>query len=131
METVLLKTRFAMMWVFIALVGTGRAVATGLREVSSGNAPPPLSPAASLWGAGLTVAIFAIPLLCVILRDSWNRWANILLGFFFTVAGIAGTGSELLLIQPVAADAGIYLMDAVATVAPAIVVYWAYRWPKS
>ncbi len=124
-----LKTRLAIMWVFIAFVGTGRAMATGLQELSAGKVSPELSPAASLWGGALTLAVFAIPVLCVVLSNPWNRRANILLGFFFTIAGVAGTGAELST-QPVASDAGIYLMDAAATIAPAMVIYWAYRWPK-
>ncbi len=128
MESMLLKTRIAMLWVFICLVLVARQMVFGFQQIAAGVVSPQLGLVSTVWGVGATLVLFAIPFLCLTLKDSVNRWLNILLGLFFTVAGIAGTGSELL--QMASSDVGLYMMDAAATVAPALVLYYAYRWPK-
>ncbi len=129
MEKILLKTRIAMLWVFICLVLVARQMLFGFQRIAAGVVSPQLGLVSTVWGVGATLVLFAIPFLCLTLKDSVNRWLNILLGLFFTVAGIAGTGSELLL-QMASSDVGLYMMDAAATVAPALILYYAYRWPK-
>ena len=129
MDNVVLKTRIAMLWVFIALVLLGRTMVSAFGELAAGKPlNVPQTAFLSAWGAGATLFLFAMPVLCLTLKDSPNRWLNVILGFFFTVAGIVGTGSELFL---QAASVDLYLMDAAATVAPAVILYYAYRWPKA
>ena len=119
-----------MLWVFIALVLIARSMEAGLGQVAAGKGTLQLSPEMQLWGTGGTLVIFAIPFLCITLRDSLNRAMNLLLGIFFTVAGIAGTGSELVH-QFAASNTSFYLMDTAATIAPALILFYAYRWPKA
>ncbi|MDG6905211.1 MAG: hypothetical protein JRN20_05420 [Nitrososphaerota archaeon] len=59
------------------------------------------------------------------LKDSLNRWANMIVGAVYTAWWLLG-------IMDVLANPTVYLpiMDAVAIVAPALVVWYAYRWPK-
>ncbi len=127
MENVLLKTRIAMLWVFIALVLVARTMVSAFMDLAAGKFSTPQSPMLQLWGVGATLVLFAVPVLCLTLKDSTNRMMNIVLGLFFTGAGIAGTGSELIL---QAASVALYLFDTAATVAPALILYYAYRWAK-
>jgi hypothetical protein len=129
-NVLMLKTRIAMLWVFIALVLIVRSMFSGLDQVAAGKGSQPLSPEMQLWGTGGALVIFAIPFLCMTLRDSLNRAMNLLLGIFFTVAGIAGTGVELVH-QLAASNTSFYLMDTAATIAPALITFYAYRWPKA
>ncbi len=127
-ESVLLKARIAMLWVFIGFVLVARQMLNGFQLSAAGESPLQVAPVFTVWGAVATMVLFAIPFLCLTLKDSPNRWMNLLLGLFFTVAGIVGTGSELL--QFDASNLYFYLTDTGATVAPAIVFFYAYRWPK-
>ena len=128
METTLLKVRLAVIWVIVALILVSRSMLAGFNQLAVGQGSLQLPLVYSLWGTGATLGLFALPFLCVTLKDSPNRWLNILAGFFFTIAGIAGTGSELL--QFAASDVSFYMLDGAATVAPALVLYYSSRWPK-
>lgn len=128
LDKTLLRARLATLWIFMALVGMARAFAASNLTLASGEFPQQPPPGFLLWGAGASLALFAIPILCVTLKDSWNRVANIVLGIAFTVVGIVGTAGGLTLLT--ASNAHLSLMDAAATVAPATIVYYAYRWPK-
>ncbi len=122
-DTTLLKTRIAMLWVFTIFAGL--LYMTAMEQWAGASTPRPTSPALSLWAAGSSLGLFIMPVLSVTLRDSWNRWANILMGFFFTLAGIVGTASTVLTYP-----ADITLLSIAATVAPGLILYYAYRWPK-
>lgn len=127
----LLKTRIALLWVFIGMVLVSRSMIAGFGELTSGNGSQQLSPLMQVWGSGGTLVIFALPIVCVTLkRDSWNRWLNIILGIAFTVAGIAGTGGELTH-NFSASDTSFYLLDTAATIAPALITFYAYFWPRA
>ncbi len=128
-ETFLWKERIAMLWVFTIFVGLARSSATSYQRLSAGEFPPPLDPASLLWGAGASLALFIIPFLCLTLKDSLNRIANIVLGTAFTLVGIAGTAAGATLLT--ASTAHLTLMDAAATMAPAVIAFYAYRWPKA
>jgi len=62
------------------------------------------------------------------LKDSINRWANIIFGIVFTVLSI------LSLFEALALDLSIFayglLMDVSMIVATALIVWYAYKWPK-
>jgi hypothetical protein len=126
MENTLLKTKIAMLWVFICLDLVARSTLAGFDRLAAGKGSLQLPLLYSIWGAGATLALFAVPFLCVTLKDPWNRSLNIVLGVFFTIAGIAGTGSELLMFD--VSSASYYMLDTAATVAPAIILFYAYRW---
>lgn len=128
MENALLKTKIATLWIFMSFVGMARAFAASDLKLAAGEFPQQPAPGLLLWGAAASLALFAIPFLCVALKDSLSRMANIILGLAFTVVGIAGTAAGLSLLT--ASNAHLSLMDAAATVAPALIVYYAYRWPK-
>lgn len=117
-ESMLLKTKLAMLWIFtvFVLLGLPRSAAVNIDQLTLGE---------SLWSTSASLVLFAIPFLCLALKGSWNRMANILFGLFFTVAGILGTAGGLPTLP-----AAFSLMNAAATVAPALVLYYAYRWPK-
>lgn len=123
-----LKTRIAMLWVFIAFVMVARQLLAAVQQVAAGQPELQLAPLVQVWSAGATLVVFAIPFLCLTLKSPLNRWFNIVLGLFFAVAGVAGTGSELF--QFTASNLYFYMMDAAATAAPAVVLFYAYRWPK-
>ncbi|MDA4125150.1 MAG: hypothetical protein OK438_06880 [Thaumarchaeota archaeon] len=128
MENTLLKTRIAMLWIFTVFVLFAFSTLSAYEQLGAGVSPPQLTPGYSLLSTAASLGLFAIPFLCLTLKDSWNRMANIFLGTAFTVFGIAGTASGLS--QLTASNAHFTLIYGAATVAPAIIVYYSYRWPK-
>ena len=85
METTLLKVRLAVIWVIVALILVSRSMLAGFNQLAVGQGSLQLPLVYSLWGTGATLGLFALPFLCVTLKDSPNRWLNILAGFFFTI----------------------------------------------
>ena len=120
MENVLLKARIASLWTFMIFI------LLGLQRL--GDFPLQATPISLILSTVGSLILFIIPFLCLTLKDSMNRMANIILGIAFTVFGIAGTSSALM--QMTASDAYLGLMYGAATVAPAVIVYYAYRWPR-
>ena len=128
MENVLQKTRIAMLWVFMAFILLGLPRRSIDDQIAVGGLPVQPTPEYLLLSTVASLIFFAMPFLCLTLKDSSNRIVNIILGIAFTLVGIAGTASSLA--QLTASNAYLTLMYAAASVAPAVIVYYAYRWPK-
>jgi ABC-type transport system involved in cytochrome c biogenesis permease subunit len=124
MENVLLRTRIAMLWIFMSLILLGLPKLNIDEQTAAGRLLQP-TPGYLFLTTAASLVLFAMPFLCLTVKDSWNRWLNTILGVAFTVVGIAGTG--LGLTQMTASDAYLSLMNGAATVAPAAIVYFAYR----
>jgi hypothetical protein len=87
-----------------------------------------ITPEVLLGGAIMFLFPLVMAFLCLILKDSLNRWANIVLGLVFAIFQFTGMayGFSRLAIS----DAYLALMQTAAFVAPALIVWYALRWPK-
>ena len=129
------KIRLAVLWLFtaVALVGEGMLlIAPGVIEkVISGEFYEGMDPTGMLLlGAIINVVPLVMAFLSVTLKDSTNRWVNIIVGIFFT-------GILLFdLIGYIAAPLGegtvpFYIVLGGSTVvASALIVWYAWKWPK-
>ena len=128
MENVPLKAKIAMLWIFMAFILLGLPKLNIGDPIAVGGMLVQPTPGYLLLSTVASLMFFAMPFLCLTLRDSPNRIVNIALGTAFTLVGIAGTA--LGATQMTASNAYLTLMNSAATVAPAIIVYYAYRWPR-
>ena len=129
METLALKIRISVLWIFMAVAMSAHAVLSVfepgvIEKITSGAMP---------IGAGMFVfmALFwLIPLimacLSVTLKDTANRWTNIILGIAFTVLNIFHL-FEHLFAEPSAHQ---ILMIGSTVVVTALIAWYALRWPK-
>lgn len=73
--------------------------------------------------------VYLIPLamayLSLTLKDSANRWANIILGLFFASFSILDITDQVK-----DTHAFLMLLSIAAIIVPAFIVWLAYRWPK-
>ena len=133
MENVALKTRLAVLWLFIAVTMSANTtlyfiVPGVVDEIRAGKvvgmqAGPELL-------LVMAVTYFWVPLVMAVLsltlRDKANRWANIILGIFY--AGFILF--ELTMNITTVAYPYVILMDTSAIVVAALIAWYAYRWAK-
>jgi predicted membrane channel-forming protein YqfA (hemolysin III family) len=66
-----------------------------------------------------------MPFLTLILKDSTNRWTNIILGIIFTVLGIVG------LADYIAKQSAYLTLLTLAGIVPTVLIVWyAWKWPE-
>ena len=133
METLLLKVRIAVLWIFLA-VGMSASMILALmgpgfiEEVMSGEME------GMKISAGLTIffsLFWLIPLimafLSVTLKDGANRKTNLILGILFLVFNIIHLISHL-----VQGNLPVdhLVMCIFAIVVPALIVWYSWKWPR-
>jgi len=126
MEILRWKTRIAVLWVFMAVAMSAHAVLSFMEpgavaevegmQLSTGM----LLFMAIFWWVPLVMAV-----LSVTLKDSANRWANIVLGIVFTVLNIVHLAEHVA--QPSVHQ---LLIIASTVVVTGLIVWFAWRWPK-
>ena len=125
------KIKISVLWLFTEVVPLVILVLFffepgAIEEVMSGVvAGHEMGPEFMLLFAIILLAPLIMAFLSLTLKDSMNRWANI-------IVGIVYTGLDLIefiegLAQPSAH--GILLVGSVV-VAPALIVWYAWKWPK-
>ena len=133
MENLALKVRLAVLWLFVAvslsaIVGAMFMVPGVIDEVRGGEL------AGMEIGHELllimVITYFLGPLvmavLSVSLKDSTNRWVNIIVGIVYTGYILIELISNIMTVAyPYA-----ILMDIAAIVAAALIAWQAYKWPK-
>ncbi len=136
METVTLKTRIAVLWIFMAVAMSAHVVLSVfepgvIEQVASGKmqiGEEMFLFMALFWLIPLTMAY-----LSVTLKDLANRRANITLGILFTVLNIFHLLFELM-VQPsthmVQPSLHQLLIDGSTVVVTALIVWHAWKWPK-
>ena len=136
MESVTLKTRIAVLWIFMAVAmsasmelsvfepGVVEAIASGKMQIGEET----FLFMALFWLIPLTMAY-----LSVTLKDLANRRANITLGIVFTAVNIFHLLFELV-VQPsihmVQASLHQLLIDGSTVVVTVLIVWYAWKWPK-
>ncbi len=128
-----LKIRISMLWVFmdfallLLLTLNGFDPSGGIKEMIA-RFPSQLVPEVLLGGAIVLLIPFVVAFLFPTMKDSSNRRANIILGSIFAVFQFSGVAYALtrLAIQV----AYLLFLQTAAFVAPALIAWYAYRWPK-
>jgi predicted membrane channel-forming protein YqfA (hemolysin III family) len=127
MESLTWKTRISVLWLFMAVAMSAHSV-LGFMERDIVE---------QMWemqmGAGMLVfmALFwLVPLtmaaLSLTLKDSANRWANIVLGIVFTLLNLWH------LVEHVTTAPAVHqiLIIASTVVVTALIAWYAWKWPK-
>jgi hypothetical protein len=86
----------------------------------------PLGPETLLFYAVSLLTPLVMAFLSLTLKDSVNRWANIILGVVFTGLYL----SDLIAHLTTKMAAHAMLMGMAAVVAQALIVWYAWKWPK-
>jgi len=120
------KIRISVLWIFMAVAMSAHGVLGFMeREVveqtwEMGMGPGMMLFMALFWWVPLVMAI-----LSVTLKDLANRRANIVLGIIFVILSIFHLSEHLA--QPSAHQ---LLIVASTVVVAALIVWYAFRWPK-
>lgn len=133
MENLALKVKLAVLWLFVAVsmsvvVSVMFMVPGVIEEIMAGEIAGMKMGHELLLIVAITYFLgpLVMAVLSLTLKDSTNRWVNIILGIFYT-------GFILLqLISNIATVTYPYaiLMDISAVVAAALIAWYAYKWPK-
>ncbi len=128
METLTLKTRISVLWIFMAVAMSAHSVLSFMEpgmveKIIAGEmamGPEMMLFMAILWWVPLVMAV-----LSVTLKDSANRWANMILGIVFTVLSIGHLTEHL------AHPSAHQLLIVASTIVVAALIFWfALKWPK-
>lgn len=129
MEDLALKMKLAALWIIAELItfhplyfvepGVIEGIIAG--EVEGAKITPELLLIFGIMYLGPLIMIF----LSLTLKDSINRWVNIIAGIIYTILSIIDLGEHL-------ANPSAYgiLMRIGMIIAPALVVWYAWKWSK-
>jgi hypothetical protein len=131
MENLALKIRLSVLWIFTEVAALTSVVLFffepgGIEEVMSGVVEGmEMGPEMLLLFAIMFLIPLVMAVLSLTLKDKANRWANI-------IAGIVFTGLYIIdLIEHLASpSAHTILLVVSAVVATALIVWYAWKWPK-
>ena len=128
MESMSLKIRLSVLWIFMGVAFprcTSYLNPGVIEKILAGEMAVYQSPEMLLLGALAWLIPFAMAFLSVTLRDSPNRWANIILGIVFT-----GLNIGHLTIHLAEPDAHDILIVGSTIVVTALIAWYAWKWPK-
>jgi len=131
MENLALKTRLAVLWLFVAVTMSANTllyllVPGVLDEIRAGTVVGMQAGSALL----LTMAVmyYWVPLVMAVLsltlKDRVNRWASIILGVFYAVFILF----ELFMNVTTVAYPYVKLMDTSAIIVAVLIAYYAWKW---
>jgi len=133
MENLALKTRLAVLWLFIAVTMSANTtlyfiVPGVIDEIRAGQVVGMQAGSELLLMMAVTYfwAPLVMAVLSLTLKDKANRWANIILGIFY--AGFILF--ELTMNITTVAYPYVILMDTSAIVVAALIAWYAYKSPK-
>ena len=127
-----LKIKISVLWLFyvgafLAVMALGTMEPGVLDEfIKTGTIDGmKIGPEVLLLFAILLLIPLIMAFLSLTLKDSTNRWTNIILGIVFTIIQLVALAETLA--QPSAHE---ILMEISKVVAPALIVWYAWKWPK-
>jgi hypothetical protein len=126
METLTLKTRISVLWIFMAVAMSAHGVLSFMeQEVVEQMWELEMGPGMMLFMAIFWWVPLVMAVLSVTLKDSANRWANMILGIVFTVLSIFHLTEHL------AHPSAHQLLIVASTIVVAALIFWfAWKWPK-
>lgn len=133
MEILTLKVRIAVLWLVSAVVLSATALLAlmgpgMIEQVMTGEVEGlQLTTAMLVFMALLWLIPLAMAFFSVTLGDSANRWTNVVLGLLLAVWNSVHLASHIVQGQLPFEQ---LLLHAAAIVAPALIVWYAWRWPR-
>jgi len=110
-----LKLKISILWIVSSLIG----LSSGLLSFMEPGMITDL-----MFAIMVLIAVF-MPFLTITLKDRMNRWINIILGIFFTAFSIID------LKDYITKQSGYAILLTIAgMVTTALIVWYAYKWPK-
>jgi hypothetical protein len=131
MENLALKIRLSVLWLVGELSGVVGWMLVSLepaviKEVMAGEIEGmKIGPELLLLFAIILLIPLVMAFLSLTLKDSTNRWANIILGIFYSGLSLFDLIKHLA--EP---SAYIILLGIVGAVVPALIAWYAYKWPR-
>ena len=127
MQILTLKTRISVLWIFMAVaMSAHNALAFMDKEMVEQVWKTEMGPGMMLFMAIFSWVPLVMAVLSVTLRDSANRWANMILGIVFTVLNIFHLVEHL----TTAPSAHQTLIIGSTVVVTALIFWYALKWPK-
>jgi uncharacterized membrane protein HdeD (DUF308 family) len=126
-----LKIKISVLWLFYAVALVAYMTLAGfepgaLEQVMAGEIDGmQITPELMLLFAILFLAPLVMAVLSLTLKDKANRWTNIIIGTVFVILQLVALSETMT--QP---SAWMILMEISKLVAPALVVWYAWKWPK-
>ena len=129
MEHLAWKIRISLLWLFTIISDLANVLMSlshpgVMEELMTGALS--VGPVLMFVGAIVVLIPLVMAALTLTLKDSINRWLNIILGIIFTVI-FFGNFIELSTTMPAAY---IMLLSIAGFVTPALIVWFAWKWPK-
>jgi len=126
-----LKIKISVLWLFyvvalIAYMTLGGFEPGALEQVMAGEIDGmKITPELMLLFAILFLAPLVMAVLSLTLKDKANRWTNIIVGTVFVIIQLIALSETVA--QP---SAWMILMEISKLIAPALIVWYAWKWPK-
>jgi uncharacterized membrane protein HdeD (DUF308 family) len=126
-----LKIKISVLWLFYVAALVAYMTLAGfepgaLEQVMAGEIDGmKITPELMLLFAILFLAPLVMAVLSLTLKDKANRWANIIVGTVFVIIQIAALAETVA--QP---SAWTILMEISKLIAPALILWYTYKWPK-
>jgi len=133
-DLALYKMKLAVLWLVffcvMILTPTLELYLPGFIEdiIAGESEGEPITAGLILLLAIITLIPPVMAILSITLKDSINRWANIIVGIVF--AGLVLVGTIEYLAKQDAYYAGLILIGIVEFVVAALIVWYAWKWPK-
>jgi uncharacterized membrane protein HdeD (DUF308 family) len=130
-ENLALKIKISILWLFYVVALVAYMTLAGfepgaLEQVMAGEIDGmKITPELMLLFAILFLAPLIMAVLTLTLKDKANRWTNLIVGTVFVIIQIAALAETLA--QP---SAWTILMEISKLIAPALILWYAYKWPK-
>jgi len=129
MEHLAWKIRISLLWLFTIISDLANVLMSlshpgVMEELMTGALS--VGPVLMFVGAIVVLIPLVMAVLTLTLKDSLNRWLNIILGIFISIVFL-GNLIELATIMPAA---HILLLSVAGFIAPVLIVWYAWKWPK-
>jgi hypothetical protein len=135
MATLTLKVRLAVLWVFEAVATTAwtllsLVVPDVIKEIMAGSwEGMPVSEGFLIFFSLFWLVPLIMAVLSVSLKDAANRWTNVVLGIIFAVFYVFHLIGHI--VEGRTAFLGFLLFgSAVCIAVPALIAWYAWRWPR-
>ena len=126
-----MKIKLAMLWLFTGMTYVAYfllmiVVPGAIEELLAGEIPELQDPVILSTMALILLFLFIMPFLSMTLKDSINRWANIIIGIIYAVLEF-GALFDIFMHTPYA---HLIIMTCSKIVSTALIVWYAWKWPK-
>lgn len=132
MENMDLKLKLAMLWLFTGMTYVAYFLLMiilpgAIEQMLAGEIPELQSPEVLLIVTLIFLILFIMPFLTLTLKDSINRWVNIIIGVIYVVLEL-GALIDIFTHTPYA---HLIIMTGLKIVATALIAWYAWKWPRT